>query len=291
MAEKPRTRRFRRRWEWPNGARLVVSVGIALEDFKLQSQVRTEGQPGKVNHFSLSYANYGWKAGIWRILDLLDEFGLKGNMSVNGLAAERHPDAVRAVVEAGHEVNGHAWVNDVLMNDEDPDAERTEIRRCTQVITEAAGVRPVGWTSPGSTGSKNTYDILVSEGYTWNGDDASDDIPFIRQTAHGPLVMLPRTNLFHNDLALWIQGKNPPSVIWESFKNSFDELYAEGVDGYPKWTEITLHAHMAGRPTLIPTLRQCFTYVKEHEGVINLRRRDIAEWTLASKQPGSEEAH
>jgi peptidoglycan/xylan/chitin deacetylase (PgdA/CDA1 family) len=285
MAETTRTRRFRRQWEWPNRARIAMSVGLALEDFKLQSQVRTEGAPGKINHFSLSYSDYGWKVGIWRILDLLDEFGLKGNMSTNGLAAERHPEVVRAVADAGHEVNGHGWVNDVLTDDEDPNAERTEIQRCTKTLTEAAGVRPVGWTSPGSTGSKNTYDILVAEGYTWSGDDASDDLPFLRQTSYGPLVTLPRTNLFHNDLALWIQGKNPPGVIWESFKDTFDELYAEGSDGYPKWTEITLHAHMAGRPTLIPTLRKCFAYAKQHDGVWFARRRDIADWSL--KREGS----
>ena len=42
---------------------------------------------------------------------------------------------------------------DVLSNEDDPDAELAEIRKVTKAITDAGGVRPVGWTSPGSAGS------------------------------------------------------------------------------------------------------------------------------------------
>ncbi len=277
-------RRNPREWSWPNGAKIAISVGLALEEFNLQSQYRQEGPPGKINHFSLSYGDYGWKAGIWRLLDLLDETGARANMSTNGLAAERHPHVMRAVAEAGHELNGHGWVNDVLPADDDPQAERDEIRRCTKAITEASGVRPVGWTSPGSTGSKNTFEILVDEGYLWNGEDASDDIPFLRPTSKGPIVMLPRTNIPHNDLIMWVAAKNHPGIIWDGFKDTFDELYAEGEGGCPKWTEITLHAHMAGRPTLIPTIRKCLAYAKQHDGVWFARRQDIARWALDREQ-------
>jgi peptidoglycan/xylan/chitin deacetylase (PgdA/CDA1 family) len=271
-----------RQWRWPNGAKIAVSVGLAMEDFNFQSQY-TQGtpKPGKVNHFSLSYGDYGRKAGIWRLLDLLDEFDVKGNMSTNGLSAERFPDVVRAVADAGHEINGHGWVNDAVQSDEDDAAEREEIRRCTRVLTEASGgVKPVGWTSPGSVGSKNTYEILVDEGYTWNGDDASDDLPFLKATPKGPIVVMPRTNIFHNDLIMWIAGRNPPSILWDGFKDTFDELYAEGNAGAPKWTEITLHAHMAGRPTMIPTVRKCLAHAKQHDGVWFARRKDIAQWAL-----------
>ena len=160
----------------------------------------------------------------------------------------------------------------------------TKFARCTKAITEASGVRPVGWTSPGSTRSKNTFEILVDEGYLWNGDDASDDIPFLRPISKGPIVMLPRTNIPHNDLIMWVAAKNHPGIIWDGFKDTFDELYAEGEGGCPKWTEITLHAHMAGRPTLIPTIRKCLAYAKQHDGVWFARRQDIARWALDREQ-------
>jgi peptidoglycan/xylan/chitin deacetylase (PgdA/CDA1 family) len=213
-------------------------------------------------------------------MEALDRFGLKANVSTNGLAAERHPNVVAALVKAGHEINGHGWVNDHMASDDDAEAERAEIRRCTEVIAQAGGVRPVGWTGPGSAGSQNTLTILKSEGYLWNGDDASDDLPFLRDTPGGPMVIMPRTNLPQNDLTTWLAPRNPPGVLWEGFRAGFDTLYAEGEAGAPKWIEITLHCHIGGRPTLQPVIRQCFEHAKRHDGVWFARRRDIAAYCL-----------
>ena len=138
----------------------------------------------------------------------------------------------------------------------------------------------VGWTSPGSRGSEKTLAFLRAEGYLWNGDDASDDLPFIRDTEHGPMVVMPRVNIPQNDLIMWMRPNNPPRIMLDGFKETFDQLYAEGQAGSPKWIEMTLHCHMAGRPTLIPTIRQCIAYAQRHEGVWYARKRDIAEWAL-----------
>jgi peptidoglycan/xylan/chitin deacetylase (PgdA/CDA1 family) len=276
----PATSRYPRPWAWPGDAKIAMSIGLAFEAFQYQSQYSHDAAKGSVNHFSISYADYGWKSGVWRLLDLLDEVGLKASMSTNGLAAERLPGAVRDAAEAGHEIVGHGWVNDRLMQDDDPEAELAEIRRCTSALTEAADVRPIGWTSPGSMGSKNTLAFLRAEGYLWNGDDASDDLPFIHHTEHGPMVIMPRVNIPQNDLIMWMRPRNPPSILLDGFRETFDQLYAEGQAGSPKWIEMTLHCHIAGRPTLIPTIRRCIEYAKRHEGVWYARKRDIAAWAL-----------
>jgi peptidoglycan/xylan/chitin deacetylase (PgdA/CDA1 family) len=271
---------YPRKWKWPKGEKIAVSVGLAFEAFNLRSQFTTSVGGGKVDHFSISYGEYGWKAGVWRLMDLMDKYGLKANMSVNGLAAERHPEVVAAVAKLGHEINGHGWANDHTMKDDNPEEEEREIERCTKVLTEAAGVAPVGWTSPGSAGSRNTLTMLKRAGYLWNGDDASDDLPFLRDSDLGPMVMMPRTNTPHNDLSMWLAPRNPPSIIWDNFKNSFDTLYEEGAAGWPKWTEITIHCHIGARPALQPVLKQCFEYAQSHSDVWFARRRDIAEYAM-----------
>ena len=271
---------YPRDWAWPDGAPLALSIGLAFESFEYKSQYSHYSEPGKKDHFSLSYADYGWKAGVWRLLDLLDGYGLKVSMSTNGRAAEDHPNVVQAATAAGHEIVGHGWVNDILMQDDDIETEIAEIRRVTAALTDAGGVRPVGWVSPGSTGSSNTFDILKAEGSLWHGDDASDDLPFLTETEHGPIVSMPRINIPANDLIQWIFPTNPPDIMWNSFKPTFDELYAEGVGGRPKWIEMTLHCHMAGRPTLIPAIRQCLDYARGHDGVWFARKCDIAQWAL-----------
>ncbi len=272
--------RYKRHWDWPGQARIAMSVNLALEAFRLKSQYTQETRPGRPDHFSLSFAEYGGRAGVWRLLDFLDAMNVKGSMSINGRAAELYPEAVRAVAAAGHEVVGHGWENDVLTDDQDPDKELDEIRRVTRAIGEAAGTRPVGWTSPGSAGSANTLGLLAGEGYIWNGDEANDDLPYVRNTANGPMVLLPRVNMFLNDLVMWIIPRASTEAIWENFRDTFDQLYAEGAAGSPKWIEIVLHAQFAGRPTLIPTMRKCIEYARRHDAVWFARKGDIARWTL-----------
>jgi peptidoglycan/xylan/chitin deacetylase (PgdA/CDA1 family) len=275
---------YPRNWELPHGERIVFTIGLAFEAFHKQSQY-THFQPGVHDPFSLSYGDYGWKVGMWRLYELLAETGVPATMSTNGLAAERHPSVVAAAVAQGIEISGHNWANDVRMRDDDPDGELEEIRRCTRVLTEIAGERPVGWISVGLTGTTNTNRLLAQEGYLWNADDASDDLPFLRPTEHGSLVVFPRAGLPMNDLNMWALARNSPSVIWDNFKDTFDTLYAEGATGRPKIIDITLHGHMAGRPTLIPTVRRMIQYAKDHQGVWFARRKDVASFVRGYDHP------
>ncbi|HUJ29052.1 MAG TPA: polysaccharide deacetylase family protein, partial [Myxococcales bacterium] len=140
---------YPRKWSWPKGEKVALSVGLAFEDFENASQYKTDVPFGKKNHFSLSFGDYGWKVGVWRLMETLERYSITSNVSTSGRAAERHPEVCAALVKAGHELGGHGWVNDVLAGDDNPEAELTEIRRCTKAITDASGgVRPVGWTSP-----------------------------------------------------------------------------------------------------------------------------------------------
>jgi peptidoglycan/xylan/chitin deacetylase (PgdA/CDA1 family) len=276
----------RRGWEWPNGAKLAISINLALEAFERQSQYATRPPSKHPDPFSLSYAEYGARSGAWRLMDLLDEFGLKGSCSTNGYAAQLYPEVVRAFADGGHEIVGHGWANDELATEDDPAAEQAMIARCTAELTKAAGVAPVGWTSPGSAGSSKTMEYLRGAGYLWNGDVGNDDLPWVKETPLGPIVMMPRTNLPHNDLPMWLRHSNPGSVIAENWQDTVDELYAEGVAGSPKWTEITIHCHIGGRPTLVPTIRKCLQYARR-DGVWFGLKREIAAWALDRTQRGA----
>ncbi len=253
--------RDRRPWNWPNGAKIAISIGLALEDFQFASQYVQVPRPGKADPFSLSYGDYGWRAGIWRLLDLLDEFGIKANMSTNGLAAERRPEVVRAVADAGHEINGHGWVNDNFFGTGNVDEERAEIRRCTEALLSASGVRPVGWTGPGSSGTSDTYRLLVEEGYIWNGDDASDDLPFLRETGSGTIVILPRTNIFHNDYAMWSAGPESSRHHMGGIPRHLRRIARRRCQGFPEMDGDHLARAYGGAPhpdtdhSQVPALR------------------------------------
>jgi allantoinase len=270
----------RRAWRWPGHERIAFTIGLAFEAFEFQSQYRTRDTPGKLNPLSLSYADYGAKVGAWRLLDLLEGYGLKSHMSTNGLAAERHPEFLALAVKEGHEISGHGWVNDRIYTADDIETERRDIVRTTDAIAAATGQHPRGWTSSGATPSVNTLGLLAEAGYQWSGDDASDDIPFVKDVGGHAMVMLPHTHTHQNDVQIFLGPRNGPGIIWEGFKESFDQLYREGTEGMPGWTEIILHCQIGGRPVLTGTIRKCLDYIRSHDGVWCTTRGAIADWTL-----------
>jgi hypothetical protein len=40
-------------------------------------------------------------AGVWRLMETLDRYSLRANMSVSAQAAEQHPNVIAAVIKAG----------------------------------------------------------------------------------------------------------------------------------------------------------------------------------------------
>ena len=268
--------------EWPGRANIAMSIVVAFEAFHTRSQYNPRpGPAGKPDQSSLSYAEYGPKTGVWRVLKLLEAEGLHASFHTSGLAAERWPLTLKEVHRRGHEIVGHGWTNDNLGEENTPEKELKDVMDTLASIEKATGVRPDGWSSPGSKGSDAKYDALVNTAkVAWIGDDASDDVPFVREMYGRNVVIMPRNNFPANDLMLWLWPANPPSVFSESFKDAFDELYEEGAAGEPKWIEMVIHCHIGARPGLTRAIRGAIQYAKKHPKVWFARRGDIAKHVM-----------
>ncbi|MFI6299977.1 polysaccharide deacetylase family protein [Nonomuraea sp. NPDC050790] len=272
--------RSRRTVHWPQGQYAAATIGVALEAFENQSQLRLAGRPGQRDSFSLSYGEYGVRVGVWRLLELFDDLAVKASFSVSGRLARDWPDVVKAVADAGHDLVGHGWVNDVFLNEADAGAERDIIVRTLDAIEKAAGTRPTGWASPANSSTERTKQIMVDSGLTWSGDDASDDLPYVEPVGDGRLAVLPKTNLSANDLIHWILPTNSPQVFAEGFADTLAVAWAEGEAGRPQWADMVLHCHMAGRPAFLPTLRRCLLEARRRERVWWTTKDTLAAWTL-----------
>jgi peptidoglycan/xylan/chitin deacetylase (PgdA/CDA1 family) len=263
--------------KWPNNAKIAVSFFVAFEAFEKFSQYRRGGD--KPDYASLAYGEYGGKAGIWRIMDILARNNVKGTIDTNGRVAELYPDALKELSDNGHEIVGHGWVNDIYLTELDSNAERNSIKRTLVALTEATGKRPVGWVSPGHRINDHTFDYLVNEGIYWTGDLPGPDIPEHRIINGKPLVIMPRCD-YANDHSLIFHPKNPARNYFDSFKIAFDYLYAEGEAGAPKLIDALIHAHIGGRPNIIGVFEECIRYTKSFKDVWFCTKGEIAKWYL-----------
>jgi len=264
-------------FELPNKAKIAVSFFVAFEAFIKHSQFRQSSD--KPDYASLAYGEYGGRAGIWRIMDILNRHGVKGTIDTSGLVAEKFPEALKELHIGGHEIVGHGWANDIAVASLESGQERKMIKDTLDALSSVTGERPCGWVSPGHRHTEHTFGYLVKEGIIWTGDLPGDDIPYHRLIDGKPLVIMPRLD-YANDLSGIFRPKNAPRVYFEFFKEAFDLLYAEGEAGRPKIMDALVHAHIGGRANIAGVFEQCIRYARGFPDVWFCTKGEIARWYL-----------
>ena len=82
-----------------------------------------------------------------RILAMFDEAGVRGTFFVLGAVAERHPELVREIAAAGHEVGTHGWSH-TLVYKMRPETFREELKRSVALLEDLSGQRIAGHRAP-----------------------------------------------------------------------------------------------------------------------------------------------
>jgi peptidoglycan/xylan/chitin deacetylase (PgdA/CDA1 family) len=270
-------------WVWPNGKRTAVVFNVCLEawsDGKAPgiSPMGNPLPPGVLDTMAISWAAYGVKRGIYRLLDGLHAHGAVASVMVNAVIAERAPQTVRAVADAGHEVLSHSYAMDVipaLLSDED---ERKNIARCTALLEKAAGRKIEGWLSPRGTSRADTPRLLAEAGYAWYGDVFDDDLPYVLTFGNKRIVAIPLgTDV--NDMQFMKYG-NAPKTMLESFN---ENVAIAKEKGEVSIIDVTCHAHIFGHPRGAYYYERIIDAAARNADVWIGTRAQIAHHVLAQK--------
>lgn len=236
-------------WLWPGKNRVAVVFNVCLEawsDGKAPG-ISPMGNPlpaGVLDNMAISWAAYGARRGIYRLLEAFARHRAKASVMVSAVLAERSPEAVRAVGGAGHEVLSHSYAMDVIPALMAEDEERRNIQRCTALLEKASGKRVKGWISPRATPSAHTPRLLAEAGYAWYGDTLDDDLPYVQAFGDRRIVAIPLSTDV-NDMPSMKYGA-PPRAMLETFEEHLGRIRKrrEG----PVIVDVTAHAHIYGRP-------------------------------------------
>jgi peptidoglycan/xylan/chitin deacetylase (PgdA/CDA1 family) len=101
-----------------------------------------------------------------RLLDELDDLGLRATFCLEALNCEMYPDAVRGIAARGHEVAMHAWRHEAW--DELDPAREDDLLGRGRAAFAAIGVDGVaGFRPPGGALTAASAPLLVRHGFTW----------------------------------------------------------------------------------------------------------------------------
>lgn len=244
---------------WPGGARVAVSLVLNLEEGSEQAFTHGDARnetiydmietiQGAPNLTMESHFDYGSRAGYWRIVRILEKFGVTCTVNACAEALERNPVLARDAVARGYEISSHGkrWATHLGMT---PEEEAASIREAVRRIVRACGSRPVGWHTR-CPHTPETRRLLIEEGgFVYDSDAYDDDLPRIEPSASRPYAIVPYS-LDTNDMRF--QRPDSPFITARHFveyvNDAFDVLVEEGATA-PKMMTVGLHTRIIGRPS------------------------------------------
>jgi len=268
----------RKPWRLPNGARVAVWVIPNIEHFLFDrpstsvTAATVHLVPDVLNY---SWRDYGNRAGVWRLMDVMENNGVKGTVALNSDVCERYPQVIEAGKKLDWEWMGHGENNSSMFTKFAEDEERAIIARVLSTIEKATGRRPRGWLSPALSETHNTPDLLAEAGVEYVGNWVNDEQPYPMKVKKGALYSMPYS-IEVNDIPAFLEHHRTGEEFYQLICDQFDGLYESGAQS-ARVMAIALHPFLIGHPHRAKYLDKALQYIRTHQHVWFARGGEILD--------------
>jgi peptidoglycan/xylan/chitin deacetylase (PgdA/CDA1 family) len=263
-----------------NGRRILVHLVVNVENWQFdQPMPRTivtppHGRETVPDVPNFSWADYGMRCGMPRILDAIGSRKLPASTSINAGVIDAYPQAAIAMRDAGWEFIGHGMHQKAINHV--GGEEKSIITASLDKIASFTGTRPRGWLSPGLRETATTADILKECGIDYVCDWVVDDRPSWMTTASGPLIAMPY-NLEINDSIVYAIEKHATGEMLQRLEFTLRRFQRECRDSAIVLA-IGLHPHLIAVPHRVHELEQMLDLLLAAPEVGFFRGSDLADW-------------
>lgn len=236
-----------------------------------------------------SQAEYGPTVGMPKILALLHDHDIRASFFIPGWEAERHPDLVRRIVDAGHEIGHHGYLHEPPAS-LDRDQEAAVLDRTSAILERLASAPPRGYRSPGWELSEHSLGLLADRGFLYDSSLMGDDVPYLVGEEGRRLVEIPIDWAFDDYPYFGINSidfRRPPAsppYVFDAWAAAFQECYRRGLPFI-----LTMHPWIIARPGRLRMLDRLIRHMRSFPRVRFRRAIDLAtDFATAHTPPPSE---
>ena len=264
---------------WPKGARVAVWVIPNIEHFLFDrpstsvTNVTTSLAPDVLNY---SWRDYGVRVGIWRLMEIMDHYGIKGTVALNSDVCIRYPRIIQGGNQLGWEWMGHGTSNSLLINRQTEDEERALIRDVIDTIRTGTGKHPRGWLSPALSESHRTLDLLAECGIEYVCNWVNDEQPYPMRVKTGSMISIPYS-IELNDIPAFLDLKQSAETFGRMIRDQFDVLYEDGAKN-GRVMAICLHPFLIGHPNRSKYFAQALAHITSRQEVWLTTGGEIKDW-------------
>lgn len=247
-----------------NGFPVMLTFDIDAETMWTARDPKNKERP-----IVLSQGAYGWKVGIWRVLELLAKYNVQCTFFVPGLIIQQRPEMIEQILEHGHEIAHHSWSHAWIVTLTE-DQEREEMEKGYEIIKQVTGYAPAGYRSPAAEFSPHTMKLLLEYGFGYSSNFFDDDSSYLHRVdgRETDLVEFPfawvldDAPFFNYSITLPGRTMQSPSAVLEAWRAEFNLLYAED-----RQFTLAMHPQIIGRPSRLCVLEQLIQHIQEHPEV------------------------
>lgn len=249
---------------WPNGRPAAAVLGFDLD----AEAVVLNADPSNATRLSvMSHQAYGPLTGVPRILALLERHEVRATFFVPGYSAERYPQLVRRIADAGHEIAHHGYLHESVRG-ASPADEAAMLDRGLEALERVTGRRPTGYRAPMWETTYATPGLLLDRGFDYDSSLMDCDLPYLLAEDDSPgarpIVEIP----VHWALDDWEQYAYLPEVFGSGLIESpakvleMWSLELRAIHDEGGCFSLTNHPFLSGRSARLRTLEQLIEMMK-----------------------------
>ncbi|MGZ8155624.1 MAG: polysaccharide deacetylase family protein [Burkholderiales bacterium] len=267
--------------KWPNDARVAFWVAPNVEHYEYLPPLDGLRNPWPRTPLpdaqQYSMHEYGNRVGFWRLLEVLDHYGIRCSTTLNVGVLEHFPDIADAMLARDWTFVNHGFYNTRYITTFSEDQERELFQRCREIFKQRTGRELKGQSGPAASNTERTPDIVAEAGFIYQTDWKIDDQPLPIKVRSGRLMCIPYTSEL-NDAPL-MRYHHEGDYYARICKAQFDQLYREGEES-GRLMCIAFHPYIMGRPDRVRYLDEVLDYILSHERVWQATTDEIAEYYL-----------
>ena len=266
-----------RAYRWPQGKRCAVAFTSDV-DGESPYLWQHRGKP-LVQVETLDQRRFGPRVGIYRLLDLLDEFAVKGSFYVPGLIAEQYPGILPELVGRGHEAGLHGYCHESVA-DLDAAENREVVKRSLEIFAAQVDARPRGYRAPYWHVTTDLIETLVAEGIDYDSSLMGYDHPYVVDG----LLEIPVLATVADTTYFRCTG-GPADKTYPPDPGRVLDLWIEVFEGMREFGglyTITVHPWISGHGHIVRMLRRLFEHIRQYDDVWWATALELAEYHRAS---------
>lgn len=157
----------------------IGTAGIAMVTIELDNEFIWYAMGDKYKTpKSTSMGTYGTHRGLTRILDALDEWGVKATFFIPGVAIEKYSEKIMEIDKRGHEIALHGYAHENF-HDLTEKEQGMKIRKGKQGLEDLIGKEVRGFRLPEGECTWETMRILREEGIGYDSSLFDQDLPYL----------------------------------------------------------------------------------------------------------------